>query len=229
MAKILLAGTLSGISGRLGSTVYWYSPTAQRLRTAVLNAQPRTQPQADIKGTLSSLVKAWSLTLSPGDRNDWVAFAALHPRTDLFSATYYLTGMQMFVSVNQALHAVGVSPLTSPPTSYSAGAPSGITYAWNSGAQTLSLNASVQPGADDVPVIWASRMLSSGNKPTKLQLRKLTYFPAGTHGPWSIETEYQAKFGVFILGRAINLEVRYTDHTNGFQGIPSITQAYLSP
>jgi hypothetical protein len=228
MPKILYGPAIADARGSIGTCVFSTGRAGSVIRQRVLSTQPNTPEQQAVRAGLASLSKRWDNVLDESQRSDWRTLAMAHPRQDLFLKTYYLTGLQMYIAANQALHKIGRAYIDDAPLSFSAGNVSTVTLAWDHIAQTLTVDASPEPSTDDVPVIWASAQVKPGKTVATGHLMQLDYFDANLAGPWDITAVYQVKHGTFILFRAIFIRVRYTDQTSGAQGLPADNYVYLS-
>jgi hypothetical protein len=227
MAKILMGPLASDARGRVGPIVFTHSAFSPGTRIKSKGRNPSTSQQVAIRGSLTGLAKRWSGTLSPSQRSGWLALAASYTRQDRFLQSYHMTGLQMYLSLNQSLKAIGQPYLDDAPLSLSVGAPLTCTLGWTPPSGPLTVSAGTPPGAHDVPTIFSTPMMNAGRRSVTASKRALTYFPAGTAAPWDITTAYNAKHGLFIAGRAVTVMLKYCDDRTGFQSALASQQQIL--
>jgi len=232
MAKVLLSPAITDARGSLGGMVFTRGATGAILRVKRPALTSATILQLGLRGALATWAKKWDDTLTPTQRAGWKNLAALHPRTDQLLKSYTLTGMQLYVSVNQALKQIGEPPTNDAPAAYSCGSPTAVTIAWTPPAGPLTIDSPIEPAANEVPVIWASPNLPGGRTTVhgtsvKGKLRFLASYASGSAGPHDITAIYTAAYGAFKIGQLINFKLQFTDKTNGCQGIAAIGQQFL--
>ncbi len=223
MAKILFGVAVTAARGSVASAVFTKSRYGPGIRASATPIDRNTPPQRAIRAQAGALAKAWSQVLTQTQRNGWNALAALNARTDVFAQTYYLTGFLLYVAANQGLAQIGLPVIDDAPALWTAGAPTALTITQNTGGAIFSVAVTNNPGATDVPVVYASPQLSPGITVAKTKLKKLLHFPAATAGPYDIQLAYVAKFGSVLSNRLIIVQVKYVDNLSGRIGLPALS------
>ncbi len=222
MAKILFGVAVTNARGSVANLVFTKSRFGPGIRTAATPIDRNTPPQRAIRANAGALAKAWSGVLTQSQRDGWNALAALNSRLDVFTQLYYLTGFLLYVAANQGLAQIAVAHIDDAPALWTAGAPTALTITQNTGGAIFSVAVTTNPGATDVPVIYASPQLPAGISVAKTKLKKLVHFAAATAGPYDIQTQYVAKFGSVLSNKLIIVQVKYVDNLSGRIGIPAL-------
>lgn len=216
MAKILFSAIAGDARNKIGGNVFTKSRFGNIVRTKVSPVQPRTNAQSAVRSAFTAFSKAWAATLTSAERAGWNSLAAANPRKDVFGNTITLTGLQLYNSVNLALQAIKVARMDSPPLNLTVGAPQGIVVVSAVGPPiTLTVDGTVEPGADDVPVVYAVGPLNAGRTFVGSKFKQLEIFTAGTAGPWNIANAYAAKYGTLVAGQVVNVAVKYISNSTG--------------
>lgn len=222
MAKVILSAALTKAAKSVGGLTFstgHFGPFIGR-KNAPVNSQ--STAQLGIRAGFSAMTKRWATVLTAAQQAGWIAFAAAHQVHDSLGQLITLTGVQMFVKLNGALKAAGAATIDDAPGAVSAGNPGLITVTGQqAGPTTLSIAVTVNPGANDVPIIWSIHPVSIGKKAILKHMVIVKKFPAGTAGPFDILAEWNQQYGLLLTGAVIAAKVQYTDQTTGWQGIAS--------
>lgn len=116
MAIIKLAAPVAGIRGSVGGIIYSANQSGPYARAYAKGADPRSQKQTTQRATLAGNTRAWA-DLSDAQRLAWDTWAALpaQAKTNPLGETYYCSGFQWFVTVQNWLATVGRVPTFAPP------------------------------------------------------------------------------------------------------------------
>lgn len=217
MAKIQWGTLAAQISGRIGDVIFYTGRFGPGIKLLVVPFQPNTDPQSIIKATTAVLSKRWSNVLTPTDQDNWIAFALAHARPDRFGHLISLTGLQEYMSVNQALAAIGIPSTDTAPLTNAVSDPGTVSISFTPPSGPLTIATTNPCGATDAAAIFATAPQSAGRRAISPKLRQLTYFPVGQIGPYDITADYLTKYAAFPPGRAAAIGVKFTGSTNGAQ------------
>ncbi len=213
--------------GKVGGTVLSKSRGGATARNKVSPSQPRTPNQSAIRATFAGFSQQFR-TLGESVINAWNSLANSGLTvTNIFGDVVRLSGINLFVRLNQNLNLAGVGAITNPPSlSDSAGIVA--SFAPNSDVSSTELFAKSEfvGGGSTVPannklMVFATPKLSPGITNATSKLRFLTTIAAAadtdTTNIWS---DYTAKFGAPAVGDNIILAVQCVQTSSGFTGVP---------
>lgn len=126
MAKIQFGTIVTGIRGTVGGLTFSANASGPHARVWTRSSNPRSTLQQTSRYRLASNSLAWR-SLSSSDQATWIAWAAANPQTDVFGNTYYWTGLQAYVKINNQLLYVGRAVRTTAPSSTAPAAPTGVS------------------------------------------------------------------------------------------------------
>ena len=225
MAKLVYGPIVSDARNKIGGVVFSRSRSGPYSRSKVSPTQPRTSYQSTVRANFTSLAKLWGDTTMDANRAGWISLAARYPVKDAFGNSRTLTGLQMFVRCNGALLAIAESVILPAPANLIAGTPGAVILTAIAPNANLTLEVAVNPGADEVPVIYAAAPASAGRSRSGAGCRQIKFFAAATAGPYLFMDEYDTKFGPWTVGARIFAEIRYVNSTTGAQGGKSTQNA----
>lgn len=219
MALFLPSVAVGAISGAVGGVIFTDTVSGPTIRMNPGQILTKSQYSDIIKGNTVTLAKAWS-ALTAAQKATWTPFAQANPRKTPLGQTLYLPAYSMFVSVNAALKAIGITTIVkTAPSTYTASSPGTLLLSLASDLGPLTVTPATNPFTSEVPVWWATAPISTGRANVKAKFRQIGYGTPGQAGPWDITTDYIQKFELLISGNAISVQVRYTDSTSGAQGV----------
>lgn len=224
MAKLVFGPVVSDARNKIGGVVFTKSRSGAVARRKVSPVQPRSSAQVNVRASLTDFSKQWSGILTAAQRAAWIAFASNNPVKDVFGASHILTGLQMFVRLNQALATVGGAAITSPPLNLSVGFPGVITVVINHVGPVYTVSPANAAGANDAPVVESTGVVNAGRKFVTSKFRFVKAFAAALAGPWACTPEITNKFGSIVLGQTWFTRASYTNFLTGAQSLPSEAQ-----
>lgn len=219
MAKILFTAFMADARGKLAGTVFSKNAAGSYTRRKVSPSNAQTDAQMSVRSSLAAISSGWR-TLSQSQQDAWKAASVNFPRTNVFGATIYLTGHQLYLSLNQNLKLSSDSNVSDPPTPTDVGA-TDLTLAYTAGA--LSLTSPTQGQAGGTIMVFATSPQSTGKNNLKNQYRMITTKASGALPPFVITTDYQAKFGTIPVGSKISVKTYIINNTTGQAGVPSFS------
>jgi len=109
---------LAQASGSVGGTVYSHNRGGAYIRNRALVSNPNTDRQQAVRSAMSALSKMWGQSLTQPQRDSWTAYAANRPVTNRLGDSITLSGIAMFLRVNQfGLTTLNAVVKQNPPTS----------------------------------------------------------------------------------------------------------------
>lgn len=114
MAKVFNPLHSEDVRGKVGGIVFSRSKQGPTVRLRVNPSQPQTADQMLVRGYLATASAAWA-SLTTQQRDSWDTYAGLHPVSNVFGETTYLSGHQYYCRCACILLALGKSvPTTAP-------------------------------------------------------------------------------------------------------------------
>lgn len=217
MAKILLSAVVGDARNKVGSAVFSYNKSGRYIRLKAAPSHPATTFAKNIRIGMKNLSISWGWVLLPGQRTDWIAWAAnaAHTVLDIFNNSIYLTGLNWYVWVNQNLKTIGEARRDDVPAVWTVGDPTSCDVTIGGPPYTLEVDPLVQPGANDHAVVQAAPPLSAGRTFIGKTWRIVKHFGAAVAGPYDILSVYEDKFGPLQAGQTINCSMFYIDDRCG--------------
>ncbi len=223
MAKVIYSPQVGDMRNKTGGTVHTKTRFGSMVRRKVSPTQPRTSYQMNVRANFTALSKLWSSASMAAYRAAWIGLAASYPVKDVFGQSQKLTGHQLFIGLNRALHNIGASVLLIPPTSLAALYPGTLTLAKSGGPPITTLT--VQPAsyatATEATVIDATPGISPGRNTAGARYRQVKMVSGVIAAPIDLFADYVTKFGTPIIGRQIYVRVRYVTIATGAQSLAS--------
>jgi hypothetical protein len=218
VAIIQTSPLVGAILNKTGGVIFSGNQFAATVRQVVAQKQPETPAKAATKAGIATLTKNWQTVLTAAQQADWDTFAASNPVNNKFGVPIYLTGFLWYTKINASLQAAGGTVISSPPANLTVGNPGVLTLTATTSPQALHVTPATNPGADDIPVIWATPALSLGRIKAHAPWKIVQLEAAGTPGPWDVTTQYVDIFGNMKTGTLVAVQVQYTGSNNGAQG-----------
>lgn len=210
-------------SGSLAGTTSSRNRFGQYRRTRAIPVNPSSSFQQAVRTRLQENSAAWR-ALTAEQRTGWDVLGAQMTRTDSLGQTYTLTGAQAYASVNNNRLAAGDAVISAAPALIT---PDPVTF----GAITLTAAAHTVAyvetplGAGERLFLYASKQRSAGRN-YEGDLRLLQVSAAAAASPADIETAYNARFGLPVVGNRVFYSI--SRYSGGFLSTPSVTSAVVS-
>jgi hypothetical protein len=224
MAKFIPSSTIDLIAGSIGKDTY------SRVKSGgVIKAKSRpgsvhpytiSPAQKAINDQFAAWSPAWQ-SLTDAQRLDWGRLAANKPVKDSLGKSYYQSGFNLFVSCNNNLALIGVSPLTDVPilSALSQIQSFNITIDSHHLNQFDILYSGSATSAGCVHLVYASPLLSPGLNYCRNKYRLISQIPVSTSSPFDITSAYTALFGALKLSMKVFIKLIPINQVSGFAGI----------
>lgn len=115
MALVQYGGGVTEITGSIGGNTFQRSSAGTIVRARVASIIPKSNISSNVLSQSASLTSAWR-NLGPDYVREWNAFAAAHPRQDIFGKSKKLSGHGWFKSINSQRLLASQSVINDPPT-----------------------------------------------------------------------------------------------------------------
>lgn len=206
--------------GKIGGHVASRNRAGSYFRTKVTPVNPSTTYQVAARNRLGGISTAWR-ALTPAQRTSWNAAIADYAKTDIFGDIRNPSGFNLHQKLNNNLVNCSESVITAPPLPEAVDAFTSMSIAAAAGAQTLTITYAAAIGADHKVLVFATPAISPGINFVKSEYRQFDVMVTADATPFSIETEYIAKFGVIgAAGMKIFVQLVQINTSTGQAGIP---------
>lgn len=212
MALIKLSSlAITNISGKAGGTVYAHNKGGTYARDFAVPSNPKSQAQQTVRAQFGLFAGQWR-GLTQAQRDAWIQAAPNFPVLDPFGDVKTLSGISLYVQLNNNLTLAGATTLAFPPSP--AGA-QGISVMAMTGTQDPGQDGFIGSGAivvaaEDLTnltiLLYATPPVSPGVRNANNRLRLIQTNPATEGGigiDWS--NNYVDTFGQPPVGANIRL------------------------
>lgn len=234
--KIKYSALVMGVSGKLNGSVGATNKGGAYLRNKGVVSNPNTPEQAAVRsrfGSLSSQFRA----LTPTQIAAWNSAAANFPVIDRLGDTRYLTGLGLFVQLNNNRLSAGLTVMDNPPAKQAFPAIVSMTL-----AGTVSVGAITELLGDAtfskalsagsfIVMIKASPVVDASVSNVKNKLRAIAAIPvqAGSSTEVDVLVPYTSKFGASAaVGQRVTLSVYLISSVSGEASAPFDVTAILA-
>ena len=180
--------------GKIGGHVASRNRAGSYFRTKVTPTNPATSYQVGARNRLSGISSDWR-GLTAAQRLAWNSAVGDYAKTDIFGDLRNPSGFNLHQKLNNNLVNIGKSQRTTPPAVEEVDAFTSMSVAAANGAQTVTITYAPAIGADHSVLVFGTPALSPGKTFVKSELRQFDVMVTADASPFSIETEYIAKFG----------------------------------
>ena len=209
--KIKFGALVVAGRGKIGGHVASRNRAGAYLRTKVTPVNPSTVYQAAVRNRLAGISTDWRALTAP-QRVAWNAAVADYAKTDIFGDIRNPSGFNLHQKLNNNLVNVGQAQITAPPLPEAVDAFTSVAVAADFTLQTVTITYAPAIAADHSAIIFGTPAISPGVSFVKSEYRQFDVMNAADSTPFSIETEYIAKFGaigavgmkLFIMAVAVN-------------------------
>lgn len=195
----------------------------QYVRTRATPVNPASTFQTAVRARLQTAAADWR-NLTATQREAWNALGEFFQRTDSLGQTYFLTGFQTFVSVNNNLRAAGDAAVTDAPL-YAPPDPV-LSVTPTLGAAAMSIAYTPTPlSAGERAFIFMSPPRSAGVT-FEGDMRLIVVTAAAAASPANVFSAWTARFGTPVVGQRVFVNVlRYK---GGFMSTPFLTTSLVA-
>lgn len=214
--------------GKVGGHVASKNRSGAYLRTKVTPVNPNTTYQQTVRNRLSGLSSGWR-GLTQAQRDAWNNAVSDFAKTDIFGDLKNPSGFNLYQRLNNNLLNCSESALSTPPAVEAVDAFTSFSAAVANGAGTVTLTYAGAIAADHKVLVRATPALSAGVNFVKSEFRQIDVIATADASPFSIETEYVAKFGAIgAAGQKVFFEMVQVNTNTGQAGIPIQASAVIS-
>lgn len=210
------------VAGRnkIGGHVASRNRAGSYFRTKVTPVNPGSSYQTNARNRLAAISTSWR-ALTAAQRTAWNAAVADFASTDIFGDLRNPSGFNLHQMLNNNLVNIGKAQITTPPLPEAIDTFATLSLGAATGLQTVTITYTPAIGADHSVIVYGTPAISPGISFVKSEFRQFDVMNAADVTPFSIETEYIAKFGsVGAAGMQIFIRMVQVVWATGQAGIP---------
>jgi hypothetical protein len=228
MAKLLLSGIVSGLSGKHSGAVHMKGRGDNVMRRKVSPKQPASNYNSIVRARMAAAQSAWA-GLDSDQVLGWNELAKQVKRSNVFGSSYALSGINLFQMLNSNLLNAGESIIEDAPALGTVGLWTTLTPSVvHDGAVSIAFGPTPVP-VGSIVVLKATRPMHVGRQVRKSDFRQIAIIPAEQTTPYSATTDYQTKFGSsYNANDVVYFIAYYIDKTTGQAGRPVQASAVIS-
>ena len=220
MAKVFFSAAVADMRNKLGGVVYARNRYGAYSRNYVLTVNPGTPAQLTHQALFTTVSATWK-TLTEAQRLSWREAALRVMRRDIFGNQNNLTGSQYFNKINLEYYLVNGSLLTNPPTLREIPIFKGLTLALDVGLLQLNVGLTTNNLTNQyAAVIRATSSQSQGAIFFKNLYYRIRIRSNAANLPVNVYADYLAKYGGFISGTRVGVQLYIVDKTTGLRSSP---------
>lgn len=227
MAKILFSG-IAGVDMRnkLNGSVFSKNRGGAYVRTKVTPVNPQTTAQQNVRNRLSTNSQAWR-GLTEEQRQGWIDGAVNFPITDIYGNTKILSGLQLYVRLNNNLAMIGEAAISDCPLPVAIPQLELTSVTADDSANTVIVAGTTPVPADFAMVVYGTPNVTPGKSFVKNLFRFVSAIAAAATSPFDISAAYTALFGDPVEGNKIFVKAFYVSTITGQAGIPVQVQTIV--
>lgn len=218
MALITLSSMVSAARGSVGGTVFSRNKGGAYTRARTTPINRNTPAQSAVRANFGATSKSWSADLTAGERTAWTSFAASNPLVNVLGASIIVSGLAMFMKLNQILGVIEYPNISTPPPDLSVPPIAAVLGATAvSATPSIVINTDAQTEVPDADYyIFATKPLAPGKTPQTSDYRYMQVFsPVALATTADITAAYVAAFGNWINGASIGVNVATVNTSTG--------------
>ena len=229
MAKILFTAVVADMRNKLAGSVFSKNRAGAYVRTKVTPVNPSSVAQSSARSRFTNFSQGWR-GLSAAQQSQWRDATSAFPKTDQFGNIYYLSGAQLYQSLNNTIKLVNGVALTAPPTPSDVPALTSIALTAAKGSPAMSLAFTPTPvPANTAYLVYATPGVSPGVSFVKNQYRLIDVIDSSSTSPEDLLTAYTAKYGLVPnAGQRVYVKLVPVNKATGQQGIGLETSAIVA-
>jgi len=217
-AKIKFGALIVAGRGKIGGTVLSHNRHGDYMRNKVTPVNPSTVDQVAVRNRFSGISSDWRGLTGP-QRTAWNSAVADFAKTDIFGDLKNPTGFNLHQMLNNNLLNISKVQIAVPPAVEAIEALSILSVAASTGGGTVTLTYAAAIGAASSVIVMATPALSPGIAFVKSEYRQIDVMLTADATPFSIETEYEAKFGAIgAEGQKIFVKMYHINWNTGQAG-----------
>lgn len=205
--------------GKLGGQCVQSNHYGRFARTIVKPANPFSTYSAAVRASFKAISQKWQ-TITPTQQAAWIAATRDYPRTDDFGNVYYMSGYDLYMSLNRNIVTVGFSMIANPPTKVIPSDTGLFTLTCNPAGPSLITNyVNAQGQTNGWLLYYCTYKLSTGISYVSSRYRLVKIIQCTGQTSNEIGTDYVVKFSSFPTGQRVFVKVICINKVSGSASI----------
>jgi hypothetical protein len=226
--KIKYSALVSDVRGKLNGSVASKNRYGAYLRNKVTPVNRRTTLQQNVRGSLSSISKAWR-DLSETQRLGFNNLAAEVNKTNIFGDKITLSGAALFMRLNRNLDAIGETRITTAPAIPVLTSISSLSFTATASTHLMPIAFTISGTTHSCTlIVRATPQVSQGINFVKSEFRQLLTLADDDTSPYAAGSNYEAKFGSLVVGKKVFVSFQVIHTATGFPGGKIQAQAIVA-
>ena len=219
MTLIKYSGLVSDQRGKLNGSIFSKNRAGAIVKNFAKPKNPKSFYQTPNRNSWQYLIKEYS-KLNLDEQRTWIDAARGFTWYNKVGNPYQPTGQLLYLSCNQNLSLIGVSPVRSFITVPAAPVVVSATIDdFFAGDSSMIIDKTLSGIKTNwYAVIYASKSLSKGINYAYKYLRYVTQFNTNILATWQIYTPYFNRFGAPLVDKKIFFKIRLINSLNGTTG-----------
>lgn len=216
MALVKFSALVSEMRNKLNGSVFSKNRAGNYLRNKVTPVNPQTTKQVNVRGSFGLLSSNWR-DLTQEQRNGWNDASANFPYNNIFGDQKILSGLQLYVKLNQNLSTGGLPPITDAPLPQGFPAITGFAVLAEIVDDAFELTSVSTITGDLVgftALFFATPGVSAGKAYVKNQFRKIANLTAAT-GPVDLSAAYLMNYDTPAVGSKVFVRMALLNNATG--------------
>lgn len=238
MAKILLGGVASQVSGSVGGVTYSRNRYGTYMRRRAHPTISESWYAMDAKSRMGAVSRQWSAQ-TDATRAAWATWAANNPVMDKLGQRQVLAGNAAYTMLNDRLMAAGLTGIVTPPVAYAPPALTVVTMTPDIGTTPMAVQFEATPLAANHR-LWVRAAVTDGDTQmyvvNKLRFIGVSAAALGTDLLAIVKPDLYAmalkaavtkRFGTLTVGQFLSFYISVFDDATGLISTPMIVQGKL--
>jgi hypothetical protein len=239
MAKIVLGGLASQVSGAVGGIVFSRNRSGAYIRSRVHPTISQTAFALDAKATMGAVSREWGV-LTDAQRMAWATWAANNPVTDRMGMKQILAGNAAYMKLNGRLACMGIASSVTPPVLSAPPALETAVLTADIGAGDFEIDFTATPLAA-THCAWVEVAVTEGLNQAYVKNRlkfigcsaaalvaKVTAITQPADYAMTLELGVIARFGTLVVGQLVTCYVSVVSNANGQVSSPMVCSALVT-
>lgn len=220
MAKILFGDNIADMRGKVSGSVYARNRYGAIRRTKTSPVNRQTSYQMAVRQSFASFATQWR-ELEQEQRNGWNDAAPNFQITNVFGQQKTLTGLALFVSLNQNLATIGETMISDAPAPGALPTISFTQIVFQEGG-AYSIEAALSGSNEGIDILWyATPPVSPGISTGKNKFRFIQFTEETSST--DLHINYNTRFAPLTAGQKVFVQARPMNNTTGQAGVPIST------
>jgi len=211
-----LSTLLSEARGSINGATFSRNSSGAYIRSRVKPVNPNTPAQSSARALFATLSAAWK-SLTAAERETWNSARPNFPQVDKLGQSIELTAQQLYMKMNRALQAAGLTTIDVAPTPTSVTTPSFTSVTIDTTQIAIEYSPATLAAAETL-IISASTAMSPGvSFAGRSAFKQIQVVPGGSAAPADIFADYNGIFGAGTLqvGAKVFISMHIVDRNTG--------------